>query len=286
MSNGTPSPNEYQEIPYGKINIPPQVVKTKNTHMKVVIIEDEFLTAQRLDSLLNKYDPTMEIMAILPSVEESVKWFKENKDPDLVFMDIHLEDGQSFSIFESINLDIPVIFTTAYDEYMIKAFKVNSIDYLMKPINAEELAVAIDKFKRVQGEKKEDDPDSIGTLLQNFQKKEVEFKERFLISVGSRLKTVEIAEVHYFFSADKVTFLVTKDNQRFPIDTSLDKLIGQLNPKDFFRVNRQFIVKLPAIENIHVYPKSKLKIDLQPAMKEDVFVSIDRVTEFKDWLGK
>lgn len=254
--------------------------------MKVVIIEDEFLTAQRLDSLLNKYDPTIEVMAILPSVAESVKWFKQDNDPDLVFMDIHLEDGQSFSIFESINLDVPVIFTTAYDEYMIKAFKVNSIDYLMKPVNAEELAQAIDKFKRVHGEKNDDEPGSISALLQNLQKKEAEFKERFLISAGSRLKTIEIAEVNYFYSADKITYLVTRDSQRLPIDTSLDKLIGQLNPKEFFRVNRQLIVKFPAIENIHVYPKSKLKIDLQPAMKEDVFVSLDRVAEFKEWLGK
>lgn len=254
--------------------------------MKVVIIEDEFLTAQRLDNLLNQYDPTMEIMAILPSVEESIKWFKSNPDPDLVFMDIHLEDGQSFSIFETINLDVPVIFTTAYDEYMVKAFKVNSVDYLMKPVNLEELTSAIDKFKRVHGEHYETETEGLEALLRNMQKNENEYKERFLISVGSRLKTIEIEKVNYFYSVDKITFLVTKDNQRLPVEQSLDKLFGQLDPKKFFRLNRQMVVGLPAIENIHVYPKSKLKIDLQPAMKEDVFVSIDRVTEFKNWLGK
>lgn len=254
--------------------------------MKVVIIEDEFLTAQRLDNLLNQYDPTMEVMAILPSVQESIQWFKSNPDPDLVFMDIHLEDGQSFSIFETINLDVPVIFTTAYDEYMVKAFKVNSVDYLMKPVNLEDLTQAIDKFKRVHGVQKDSENEGLELLLRNIQKKDMEYKDRFLISVGSRLKTIEISEVSYFYSSDKISFLVTHDNQRLPIEQSLDKLIGQLHPKKFFRINRQMIVGLPAIANIHVYPKSKLKIDLQPAMKEDVFVSIDRVTEFKDWLGK
>lgn len=253
--------------------------------MKVVIIEDEFLTAQRLDNLLNQYDPTMEIMAILPSVSESVKWFKANPDPDLVFMDIHLEDGQSFSIFETINLEIPVIFTTAYDEYMVKAFKVNSVDYLMKPINFEELSQAIDKFKKVHGGPQEKET-SMENLLRQLQRDESSYRERFLISVGSRLKTVEIFDIQYFYSAGKITFMVTKDNHRFPVDHSLDKLSAQLNPKDFFRVNRQMIVKLSAIENIHVYPKSKLKIDLKPEMKEEVFVSLDRVTEFKEWLGK
>lgn len=251
--------------------------------MKVVIIEDEQLTAQRLENMLRKYDATIDIQATLPSVAESVDWFKTNPDPDLVFMDIHLEDGQSFSIFETINLDVPVIFTTAYDEYMIKAFKVNSVDYLMKPLNYEELVQAIEKYKRLHAQHASPNLD---TLIQSIQQKGVSYKDRFLVSIGSRLRTIELPEIQYFYSAEKITFLVTKENQRFPIDYSLDKISSMLDPKLFFRINRQMMVKLSAIANIHVYPKGKLRVDLQPAMKEEVFVSLDRVVEFKEWLGK
>ncbi len=253
--------------------------------MKVIIIEDEHLTAQRLENMLHKYDSNIEILEVLPSVAESVEWFKNNEDPDLVFMDIHLEDGQSFSIFETINIQVPVIFTTAYDEYTIKAFKVNSIDYLMKPLNYEELVHAIEKYKRLYQQSK-DEGHGIEALLQSLQKKEPEYKQRFLVSIGSRLRTLEADEINYFYSADKITFLVTKDNQRFPIDYSLDKLALILDPKLYYRINRQTMVKLSAIANIHVYPKGKIKLDLTPPLKEDVFVSMDKVTEFKEWLGK
>lgn len=254
--------------------------------MKVVIIEDEFLTAQRLDGMISKYDPAIDVQAILPSVADAVAWFKNNPDPDLVFMDIHLEDGQCFSIFETINLEVPVIFTTAYDEYMIRAFKVNSVDYLMKPLNYDELAKAIGKYKKFHDRGPAESPDNMSSLIQALQTKEEAYKDRFLISVGSRLKTIEVSEVQYFYSADKITFLVTSDNQRYPVDYSLDKLAHTLNPRDFFRINRQMMVKLQAIAHIHVYPKGKLKIDIVPAFKEDVFVSLDKVTEFKEWLGK
>ena len=252
--------------------------------MKVVIIEDEQLTAQRLEGMLKKFDSDIEIMATLPSVSESVEWFKANTDPDLIFMDIHLEDGQCFSIFEKINLELPVIFTTAYDEYMIKAFKVNSIDYLMKPVNSEELINAIEKYKRLHEQQK--DKENIGNFLQAIQTKEADYKQRFLISMGSRLKTVEAADINYFYSSEKVTFLVTKDNQRYPIEFSLDKLAAILNPQNFYRINRQILIGLNAIININVYPKGRLKIEVAPAFKEDVLVSLDKVVEFKEWLGK
>jgi len=255
--------------------------------MKVVIVEDEHLSAQRLQGMLKKYDPSIEVLAELPSVAASVDWFKNNPDPDLVLMDIHLEDGQSFSIFETINLQVPVIFTTAFDEYTIKAFKVNSVDYLMKPLNYEELVAAIEKFKRIHGQE-EGEEKTLGLehLLQSMQKKEPEYKIRFLVSIGSRLKTIETEDIQYFFSADKITFLVTKDNQRFPIDYSLDKMAVMLDPKHFYRINRQMTVKLEAIRNIHVFSKGKIKLDLDPPTKEDVFVSMDKVVEFKEWLGK
>jgi DNA-binding LytR/AlgR family response regulator len=254
--------------------------------MKVVIVEDEHLSAQRLQGMLKKYDPSIEVLAELPSVAASVEWFKNNPDPDLVLMDIHLEDGQSFSIFETINLQVPVIFTTAFDEYTIKAFKVNSVDYLMKPLNYEELVAAIEKFKRIHGEAGEEKTMGLEQLLQSMQKKEPEYKSRFLVSIGSRLKTIETEDIQYFFSADKITFLVTKENQRFPIDYSLDKMAVMLDPKQFFRINRQMTVKLDAITNIHVFSKGKIKLDLNPATKEDVFVSMDKVVELKEWLGK
>ena len=253
--------------------------------MKVVIIEDEHLSAQRLQSMLKKYDETIDVLAEIPSVAEALQWFKDNADPDLVFMDIHLEDGQSFSIFDQINLDVPVIFTTAFDEYTIKAFKVNSVDYLMKPLNYDELVKAIEKFKRLNAEK-EASGQSIEQLIQSLQKREPEYRSRFLVSIGSRLMTVDVDEIQYFYSADKITFLVTRDNHRYPIDFSLDKLAMLLNPKDFYRINRQMMVKLSAIENIHVYSKGRIKLDLSPAMKEEVFVSLDKVVEFKEWLGK
>jgi DNA-binding LytR/AlgR family response regulator len=251
--------------------------------MKVVIIEDEQLTAQRLENMLHKYDATIQVTATIPSVAEAVEWFTSNEDPDLVFMDIHLEDDQCFTIFEKINLDVPVIFTTAYDEYMIKAFKVNSIDYLMKPVNYEELVNAIEKFKKLQKHYQEN---GLESLLGSVHKKEPEYKQRFLISVGSKLKTIDISEVSYFYCSEKITFLVTKENQRLPIDYSLDKLVLLTDPKQFFRVNRALLIKLDSIGNMHVFPKGKIKLDLAPAMKEDVFVSLDKVTSFKEWLGK
>lgn len=253
--------------------------------MRVVIVEDEHLTAQRLEGMLKKYDATIEVLAELPSVAVTIDWFKSNPNPDLAFMDIHLEDGQSFSIFENINLQIPVIFTTAYDEYTIQAFKVNSVDYLMKPLNYDELVQAIEKYKRIHAQP-EAEVQSLETLLQSLHKKEPEYKDRFLVSIGSRLRTIETIDINYFYSAEKITFLVTKDNQRFPIDYSLDKLAMMLNPKEYYRINRQMIVKLSAISNIHVYPKGKIKLDLMPIMKEDVFISLDKVGEFKDWIGK
>jgi DNA-binding LytR/AlgR family response regulator len=253
--------------------------------MKVVIIEDEHLSAQRLEAMLKRYDVGIDVLAEIPSVAGAVQWFKENKNPDLVFMDIHLEDGQSFSIFEQINLEVPVIFTTAFDEYTIKAFKVNSVDYLMKPLNYEELVSALEKFKRFHTGK-EENGGGLEHLIQSLQRKEPEYKSRFLISIGSRLMTVNTEEVQYFYSADKITFLVTKDNHRYPIDFSLDKLVLMLDPTLFYRVNRQMMVNLSAIENIHVYSKGRIKLDLTPPIKEDVFVSLDKVVEFKEWLGK
>src|SRR5687768_9473493 len=183
--------------------------------MKTIIIEDENLTARRLESLLTKYDPAIQIAAILPSVQSAVTWLKSNPEPDVVFMDIHLEDDLAFKIFEQVHVHAPIIFTTAYDEYMVKAFKVNSIDYLLKPVNYEELVQALEKLKSL---KKQFAQPNMETLLEWMIKKEPEYKSRFMITVGTRIKSVETEDIAYFYSKEKLTFMVTKDSQQLPID--------------------------------------------------------------------
>lgn len=251
--------------------------------MNTIIIEDENLTALRLEGMLKKYNPNIQVLAILPSVAESVQWLRKNDAPDLVFMDIHLEDDLCFKIFELAPLSSPVIFTTAYDEYMVKAFKVNSIDYLLKPVNYLELIAALDKYKALKEQFAKPDFD---TLLQYIGQREQEYKTRFMITVGTKIRSIETAEIAYFYSDEKITFMVTKEGQQLPIDFSLDKLNTLLDPKHFFRVSRQFLVSFGAIHTVHTHFKGKLKLDLSPKSKLDVFVSGDRMSDFKEWLGK
>lgn len=251
--------------------------------MKVLIIEDESLSAQRLEAMLKKYNAAIEVLDILPSVAESVQWLRQNESPDLVFMDIHLEDDICFKIFELAPLSAPVVFTTAYDEYMVKAFKVNSIDYLLKPLNYLELIAALEKFKalKVQFSK----PD-LNTLLQFAGQRELEYKSRFMITVGTKIRSIETSEIAYFYSDERITFMVTREGQHLPVDFSLDKLSTLLDPRQFFRISRQFLVGFSAIHTVHTHFKGKLKLDLIPKSKLDAFVSGDRMTDFKEWLGK
>lgn len=249
--------------------------------MKVVIIEDEEFASRRLEKMIKDIDPGIEVLAKLESVEDSVKWFKTNTHPDLLFLDIHLEDGISFSIFDKVKINSSIIFTTAFDEYAIKAFSLKSIDYLLKPVRKEDLERALAKYKDLKN------PDSsidMNALMEIIAKKSVEFKDRFSVSVGQKIRFFGIDEVAYFYSEEGITFLTTNDNHSYPVDFSLEDLSQQLNPKFFFRINRQYIVKLHSIKNVHVYPKSHLKIELNPSPKAEVFVSIDKVTKFKSWL--
>jgi DNA-binding LytR/AlgR family response regulator len=222
-------------------------------------------------------------LAILPSVSESVDWLRKHEAPDLVFMDIHLEDDLCFKIFELAPLNSPVIFTTAYDEYMIKAFKVNSIDYLLKPVNLLELMAAIDKYKALKQHFSKPD---FNTLLQYIGQRTPEYKTRFMITVGNKIRSIETADIAYFYSDDKITFMVTKEGQHLPIDFSLDKLVALLDPKQFFRASRQYLVGFSAVQAVLTHFKGKFKLDLAPKAKHDVFVSGDRMTDFKDWLGR
>ncbi|MCB0523130.1 MAG: LytTR family DNA-binding domain-containing protein [Saprospiraceae bacterium] len=251
--------------------------------MRTIIIEDENLTAERLEDMLAKFDSNIRVLAKLPSVVETVDWLRRNDMPDLVFMDIHLEDDLCFRIFELVSLTAPVIFTTAYDEYMVKAFKVNSIDYLLKPVNYIELVAALQKYKTLKSQFPQT---SFENLLQLINQREPEYKTRFMISVGTKIRSIETDDVAYFYSDEKITFLVTREGQNLPIDFSLDKLSTQLNPTHFFRCSRQYLVGFQAIRTVHTHFKGKLKLELVPKPRQDVFVSGDRMSDFKNWLGR
>lgn len=244
--------------------------------MNVVVIEDERLTADRLITMLKKFDANIYVLATISSVTEAISWLKDHH-VDLIFMDIHLEDGDSFQIVSKLNLKTPIIFTTAFDEYMIKAFKVNSVDYLLKPVNYEELVAALDKFRSLRS-----GPD-LRSLMSQLNP---QFKERFMITVGTKIRSVKTTDVAYFYLQDKTVLLVTTDNTTLPIDYSLDKLMQMVDPKMFFRVSRQFIVSLNSVELVHAMAAGKLRIDLAPRSKQEVTVSGDRVSDFKQWLGK
>jgi len=250
--------------------------------MNIVIIEDEELSARRLESMILAFDPGVNVLARLESIEEAVKWFSSNQSPDLIFLDIHLEDGLSFVIFEKVQVNAPIIFTTAYDEYAIKAFKLKSIDYLLKPITQENLNQAIRKYRDWTGSRPQ--TIDVSSLYEMLSLRTPSYKTRFSISTGLKIRSVDISDVAYFYSVEGITFLVTRDKMEYAIDLSLDKLAGELDPKQFFRINRQYIVSLRSIGQVHIFPKSHLKVDLLPQVKGDVFVSIDRVPEFKRWL--
>jgi len=250
--------------------------------MRTIIIEDEEFAARRLENLILECDNSIKIVAKLQSVSESVAWLKANPAPDLIFLDIHLEDDLSFAIFDQVKIQAPIIFTTAFDEYAIKAFKLKSIDYLLKPINKEELANAINKYKNWNSEKNIIlNPNELRNLLLTNQ---TQYRERFSVSVGEKIKSINVEDIAYFFSTSGITFVVMHSKNQYSVDISLETLKDQLNPKEFFRINRQYFVKLKSIANVHVFPKSRLKLDLNPPASEDIFVSIDKVPEFKKWM--
>ena len=262
--------------------------------MNVLIVEDEKRTAQRLANLLLAYDPAIQILAQLPGVAKAVAWFADPAHirPDLLFLDIHLEDGSGFQLIEQAGLTLPIIFTTAFDEYTLQAFKTNSVDYLLKPIDPDELGAAIDKFKTTQIAR-QPAPDLIALrdLLGQLGPvtgvpAALAYKERFMITIGTKIRSIDTAGVAYFFFQDKSTWLTTQEGQNLSIEHSLDKLTTLLDPARFFRVNRAFLVSLDSIQTIHAFSGGKLKLDLQPKPRLEVFVSGDRITPFKEWLGK
>ena len=254
--------------------------------MNVLLIEDENLTARRLESLLLRYDPTIRVLDRLPSVARTVAWLRANPAPDLLLLDIHLADDLGFRIFEQVAVTCPVIFTTAYDEYMVQAFKVNSIDYLLKPIRYQELAAALDRYHVLRQHFAAPAPDLTALLQLVNRPVEPAYKDRFMVTVGPKLRSVEVADIAYFFLQEKITFLVNQQGTALSLDYNLDRLSQLLNPRQFFRVSRQYLVSLAAIRTVHTYSTSRLKLELQPTPRHEVLVSGDRVADFKEWLGK
>jgi len=251
--------------------------------IRTIIIEDEYRAADRLERLLTDMDEQITILAKLDSVETAVEWFNHHEHPDLLFLDIQLADGLSFEIFEQVKVDSFVIFTTAYDEYAIRAFELNSIDYLLKPIDIEKLNRSLQKFKSFSSATTNVKVDDLMTLLSSGRRN---YKKRFVVNIGLKIKTIETDEVAWFISAEKSTFLIAKDGHRYPIDFSLDRIEELLSPEVFFRVNRQYIVSFEAIHNISVHSKSRIKLDLKPSPDEMVIVSSSRSPKFREWLDK
>ena len=250
--------------------------------MKVIIIEDEKPSARRLQRMVNQLD--LEVDVLLHSVEESIQWFKENPHPDLIFLDIQLSDGLSFEIFESVKIESAIIFTTAYDEYALKAFKLNSIDYLLKPIDEDDLEQAVKKFKsRIpKQEQVVLDFDEIKNLLINPLDRT--YKKRFSVQVGQHLKLINSEDVECFYSENKGTYLHTTSGRNYLLNSTLDQLEQELEPQAFFRINRKFIVNIDAIQDMVNYTNSRLEIKLNSYKDEQVIVARERVKTFKDWL--
>jgi DNA-binding LytR/AlgR family response regulator len=252
--------------------------------MKIIIIEDEQPAFKRLTKLVKAYDAEIEILGHADSIATAITLIKEFPHADLALMDIELADGQSFEIFKQIEVPFPIIFTTAYDEYALKAFKVNSIDYLLKPIEPEELKQAFAKLEKLQ---QPQNGINIHQLLSSFKQKDaVVYKQRFLVKLGQKLISVPISEIAFFNASDKVVYLYNNENKRFIIDSTLDELEGMLDPLQFYRINRQYLANLNAIDTISTYFNGKLKLHLKPSVEEEVLVSRERATEFKNWLNQ
>lgn len=252
--------------------------------MTILIIEDEEPAYKRLHKMLKDIEPNHVLLNQIVSVSSAVKWFKEHDAPDLIISDIQLSDGISFEIFKQIDIKCPVIFTTAYDQYAIEAFKVNSIDYLLKPVKKEELEKAVTKFKALTPATAAPAID-INKLLQSLQPAGTDYKKRFVVRYGEHIKTIDIEEVVYFYTEDKATFLCTKDARRFVVDFNLDTLDSMLDPKIFFRINRQYIISIHSIAEMFAYSKSRVLIKLNPPSKHETIVSTERSADFKHWLG-
>ena len=252
--------------------------------MKILIVEDEELAVKKLQKTLEAVSPEAEVVGFADSIHSAVNWLQENPQPDLILMDIELADGQSFEIFNLTEVKSPVIFTTSYDEFALKAFKVNSVDYLLKPIQKEELRAALDKFKKLKAGSDVNIDSLVKELQQKLQPKE--FRERFLVKLGQKLVSVEVNEIAYFYSDGRLNFFKTYDNRKFVVDYTMDELEEMLDSAAFFRISRSFFVSVNSIEKIDDYFGNRLILGLRPAVDKEALVSREKVTDFKKWMGK
>jgi DNA-binding LytR/AlgR family response regulator len=250
--------------------------------IRIVIVEDEQLAAESLEKHILKIESEAVVVARLASVKQSIEWFSSNQ-ADLILMDIELGDGQSFRIFEKVTISAPVIFTTAYDQYAIKAFRANGIDYLLKPIDEAELKTALGKFRQWMHEGR-DYTELLQYLESGGGKKE--YKQRFMVQVGSRIRSIPAEEIAYFCFMEKDVFLYTREGRRYPTEFSLDKIESFVNPFDYFRINRKMLVSFRSISNIYSLSKSRLKLELTPKHEEEVLVSFNKTAVFKEWLDR
>lgn len=251
--------------------------------MKVIIIEDEKPAAEKLVKAIQKTDPSIEITAVLSSVQSSVEWLQQNPLPELIFMDIELGDGLSFKIFDAVKINSPVIFCTAYDEYWQEAFEHNSIDYLLKPVKQDKLEIAFKKYEKLKQH-----------FAVNFQQLQQwrrhpadrGYKKRFLVKRGMDYVSIKTEDIAYFYATHKLVCMIDNKNQKFILDQSLAEIEKQLDPSHFYRVNRKYFVQQNAIKKIKSYPKSKLQLELEPAISDEIIISQENVTAFKEWMGQ
>lgn len=252
--------------------------------MDVLIIEDEIPASKRLTKLLKELRPSIEVVEYLDSIEATIKWFDNHTSPALIFMDIQLADGLSFDIFTKVEIKTPVIFTTAFDQYTLRAFKVTGIDYLLKPIDVEELDKALIKFDNLFQQSFQYDITAIKEMVKEIRTPA--YKERFLIKNGQQLQYIPVKAARYFYSDGGLVFLKTIQGTRYAIDYTLERLEEMISPREYLRINRKMIIHIEAIHKIHTYFNSRLKLELNPAPNYDVIVSRDRVNSFKDWLDR
>ena len=260
--------------------------------MKILIVEDEDLAVKKLQKTLAAVDKDAEVVGIADSIKSSVEWLQQNPAPDLILMDIELADGQSFEIFNLAEIKSPVIFTTSYDEYALKAFKVNSIDYLLKPVQKEELEAALNKYRKMTetyGTKTADSSGmNIDSIIKELQQKlqPKEYRKRFLVKHAQKLVSIEIEDIGYFFSDGRLNFFKTNDNRKFVVDYTMDELEDMLDPERYFRISRSFYVSVNSIDKIDDYFGNRLILQLKPAVDKEALVSREKVTDFKKWMGK
>ncbi len=253
--------------------------------MNILIIEDEKRAANRLKRILLSIDPTIHIVDVIGSVSKGKDFFSLNKEPELIISDIQLEDGISFDIFESVSINCPIIFTTAYNQYAIQAFKVNGIDYLLKPIDEQELKIAIEKYENIFASKKTlPNQSTLLTALAQSLKAD-KYKTRFMIKVGTKIKSIETKDIACFYSQDKGTYLQTNEGRNYVVDYSIESIQGMIDPDVFFRISRKYLVNIKGIEEITAWTNSRLKLNIKGSKDQNIIVAREKTREFKDWLG-